>query len=399
MTRTSPIAVLAVLILGGAAFGQPAPSSPADVTFPACAADCGAADGGRVWADAEFLLGWVQGDPLPPLVASSPAGTARASAGVLGTPGVVTLFGGATADNSTRQGARFDVGYWFDANRQFGIEAGMFALESDTEAFGASSNGAPILARPYMDVTTGNAASALVAFPGVSTGSVGVADSGRNFVGVNADLAGNCIDMPDCRIDALIGYQGLRYDERLGVTQTIVPTSGPFVAGTTILSSDAFATKNIFNGLDLGFRSQFRYDAFSMDLLTKVAAGPLQRNVTILGSQTVTVPGAAPVVSTGGLLALSSNIGSFTTHALTAAPEVGVKFGYDVSPHVRVYGGYDILWWLNVVRTGEQVDVGVNPGLIPPATAGAGSPSRPAFTGVTSSIWAQTLSLGLEVKY
>ena len=54
---------------------------------------------------------------------------------------------------------------------------------------------------------------------------------------------------------------------------------------------------------------------------------------------------------------------------------------------------------MNVVRPGEQVDLGVNPGLIPPANAAAGSPSRPAFLGVTSGVWAQTLSFGMEVKY
>ncbi len=340
-----------------------------------------------MWADAAYLLGWVKGDPVPPLVTTSPAGTARTSAGVLGTPGVNVLFGGGPDDNETRQGVRADVGYWFDPERQWGIEAGMFALESSTQAFGASSNGSPILARPFFDVTTGAQSSAVIAYPGVSTGSVGVSDSGRDFVGLNADFAGNVTDTSLCRIDALIGYRFLRYDERLGVTDSVTPTSGPFAAGTTITSNDTFDTENVFNGLDLGFRTEFRYDAWSLELLTKVAAGSLQRTLNTLGTQQVSVPGAAPVVSPGGLLALSSNIGTVATHTLTAAPEFGVKLGWDVTPNVRVFTGYDALWLLNVGRPGEAVDFGINPGLIPPTAPAAGSPSRPAFLGQTSSVW------------
>ncbi len=419
MTRTVPIAVLAALALGGTAFGQAggpvgawsettpqrgpgAPINPdapiSQPVFGACdAAPC--ADDGQVWADAAYLLGWVKGDPVPPLVTTSPAGTARTSAGVLGTPGVNVLFGGGPDNNQTRQGVRMDVGYWFDPDRQWGIEAGMFALESSTQAFGASSNGNPILARPYFDVTTGAQASALVAFPGVSTGSVGVSDSGRDFVGINADFAGNVTQTPFCRIDALIGYQFLRYDERLGVVSAIVPTSGPFAAGTTLTSRDDFATMNIFNGVDLGFRTEFHYDAWSLELLGKVAAGSLSRTVSTLGTQQVSVPGAAPVTSQGGLLALSSNIGTVATHTLTAAPELGVKLGWDLTPNVHVFTGYSALWLLNVARPGEAVDVGINPGLIPPANPAAGSASRPAFLAQTTSVWAQTLSFGMEVKY
>src|SRR5436190_10489023 len=47
----------------------------------------------------EYLLWWTNGNPLPPLVTSSPPGTPQNQAGVLGTPGVQTLFGGNSIDN------------------------------------------------------------------------------------------------------------------------------------------------------------------------------------------------------------------------------------------------------------------------------------------------------------
>ena len=42
--------------------------------------------------DAEYLFAWVQGFRLPPLVTTSPAGTPRASAGILGLPTTGTVF-------------------------------------------------------------------------------------------------------------------------------------------------------------------------------------------------------------------------------------------------------------------------------------------------------------------
>jgi hypothetical protein len=196
-----------------------------------------------------------------------------------------------------------------------------------------------------------------------------------------------------------VGYQFLCYSERLGVVQSVHPTSGPFTAGTTILSSDSFSASNIFNGVDMGVRTEFRYGPVSLEVLGKVAGGQVRHRVNIMGSQQVNVPGAAPVVNQGGLLALSSNIGTFENHILTLVPQVGVNVGWDLTRNVHLFTGYSVLWWPDVMRPGEEVDVGINPGLIPPAQRAPGSPSRPMFLDAKSTIWAQALSVGLEVKY
>ena len=46
----------------------------------------------------EYLLWWSNGNPLPPLVTTSPAGTPRPSAGVLGQPGTEIVYGAQTID-------------------------------------------------------------------------------------------------------------------------------------------------------------------------------------------------------------------------------------------------------------------------------------------------------------
>jgi hypothetical protein len=60
---------------------------------------------------------------------------------------------------------------------------------------------------------------------------------------------------------------------------------------------------------------------------------------------------------------------------LGVVPEVGVKVGYQVTPHLRAQVGYDFLYWSDVVRPGSQIDPLINTNLIPPATPGG--PGRP----------------------
>src|SRR5262249_11215773 len=80
---------------GPHALGQPAATPPAPAPGPSpgwegcdCpAGPCGEAPcgpPGRFWAEADYLLWWMRGASLPPLVTASPPGTGRRQAGVLG---------------------------------------------------------------------------------------------------------------------------------------------------------------------------------------------------------------------------------------------------------------------------------------------------------------------------
>ena len=62
---------------------------------------------------------------------------------------------------------------------------------------------------------------------------------------------------------------------------------------------------------------------WSLDLRTTVALGSTHQRLTIDGSQVRTLPGQAPLVFRGGLLALDSNIGTFSRDRFSVVPEVG----------------------------------------------------------------------------
>jgi hypothetical protein len=339
------------------------------------------------------------GRPPPAPRHHQPPGTPRASAGVLGLTTTTVVYGGRFANTEGRSGGRAELGYYFDDRREFGIEGGLFALESSSKPFVAASDGTTILARPFTDVTARVAASSLIGFPGSSSGTVSVNDSARNLDGFNFAFRENFYTGPWGRVGALLGYRYLRYDERLQIQQSTLPTGAPFAPGTNIVSTDNFGTHNIFNGVDLGLRGELWFGAFSVELLGKVAVGVLDRAVIISGSQVVSVPGVAPVTNPGGLLALASNSGAFKSHTDSAVPELGITLGWQVTPNVRVRAGYTVLWLPNAARPGEQVNLAITPGLIPPATTQPTATTQPLPTGVNSSLWAQALSFGLEVRY
>src|SRR5258708_36615891 len=107
-------ALLTTLVFGHVTLGQSAPAPaptllsestalppsarPAEAVAP-CACDAGVCGpNGQMWAEAEYLLWWVRGTALPPLVTTSPAGTSQIQAGVPATPGAAVLFAGSTAN-------------------------------------------------------------------------------------------------------------------------------------------------------------------------------------------------------------------------------------------------------------------------------------------------------------
>jgi hypothetical protein len=82
-------------------------------------------------------------------------------------------------------------------------------------------------------------------------------------------------------------------------------------------------------------------------------------------------------------------------------PEGGVTLKGAIGRCVSVHFGYAFLYLGNVVRPGSQVDLAVNPNLVPTsATFGAGGiPARPAFRFQESDYWAHLFNFGFTVQY
>jgi hypothetical protein len=352
---------------------------------------------GRLWFSSDYLHGWMQPAHLPPLVTTSPAGTARASAGVLGLPTTSVLFDGNVNDD-LRAGLRFGAGYWLDSERTFSIELGFSVLESQAAFFSASSTGSPILARPFTNAVNNTAQSVVIAFPGSGSGSIFIRDRSGNFYDAHADLTEQIFRCNWARLDSIVGYRFYRYDEGLHIRQSISPTGSAFASGTQVVTTDDFITENEFNGFDLGFRLGFQGPQWALDLLAKCAVGEVGREVKIRGNQVTTVAGTAPVTQPGGVLVLSSNIGTFSSREWQPFPEFGGNLSWRVTPRIQMRLGYSFLFLSEIARAHDQVDLTINPSLFPPASSPT-APSQPTFHFAKGSMWIQTINVGVEYTF
>ncbi len=269
-------------------------------------------------------------------------------------------------------------------------------FENQATNFGVASNGSPILARPFTDATTGLPQAILVAFPGSSTGNINVHAASGNFYGGNFDLTERTYDAGWFRLNTLAGYRYFSYSESLGIQQNLFPTT--IAPGTTVNSNDNFATRNVFNGFDMGLRTQFFWNTLSLELLGKVALGSLHTSVNINGNQTTTAPGVAPVVSAGGVYALGSNIGSYNANRLQAMPEVGAAVRWQPTSNVQFRLGYSLLMLEGIARAGDQIDATINTANLPPATTGFGA-NRPTFNLQRTELLVQSVSFGMVFSY
>jgi len=372
---------LAAALLG--ACGVSAPAVAADMRVKAKAPPKPVAS--PFWIEADYLLWTVKGDKLPALV----------STGNLGAPGTAVLFGDAAVNDRWRSGGQIKAGYWFDPQHGWGIEGSFFGLQDVSTGFNASSNGSSVLVRPFFNVQTGLQDSLIVASPVIGSGQIAISETSHLWgagVVFRKEVCASCAG----RISALVGYRHLRASDDLSIDtnqQGNVAGIGPFTAAIT----DQFATTNDFNGLDLGLTGESRYGAWSLEWFGKVAVGANYSTAQINGSTTIAAGGGAPVTSPGGLLALPSNMGTFSQTRFAAVPELALKLGYQVTPQFRFHAGYDFLFWSNVVRPGNVIDTGINASQIPPgALVGA---SRPAPRLDGSDFWAQGIDLGAVFSF
>jgi hypothetical protein len=409
MNRGVTIGLLAALFAGSTVQAQaplptPTPTpAPRDAGIVAEATDTSGPAPARLYGDAEYLLWWMRGVSLPPLVTTSPPGTAMSRAGLLGNPGTMVLFGQSTENEEARSGMRFTIGAWVDNNSNLGVEGNFLLLEAKAARFAASSNGTPILARPFVNALTGQPDAERVAFPGDVAGSIAATATTDGLIGAGFLVRYGLTRDNSFRLDALVGYRYLRFAERLSVAESLTsvnPNSPEFIlAGTRIVVADNFGTKDVFNGVDLGLEARFESGGLGLGVLTKVAAGPREQAVDITGSTMVTVPGTAPSTSPGGLLALASNLGHHSRVDGAVIPELDTNLSYRFTPRIRATIGYSLLYWPAIARVGDEVDLRVNPNLLPKSTTPPTGPPNPVFSYQQSHFLAQGLSFGLEFSY
>jgi hypothetical protein len=350
----------------------------------------------QFWFQADYLMWWIQGAYLPPLLTASPPGTPRSQAGVLGAPGTTVLIGGERQDADFRQGYRLRLGGWCDDCQQKGFEIGFFSLCRTGDSYGAGSDGSQILSRPFFD-PAGVPNAELVSFPGVLAGGGVVNTDQTSILGFEALCRQSLCRTCDSYLDLLAGYRYLRFNEQVSIIESLIVTDPSFPAGTTFTLEDRFRTRNYFNGATLGLAAGTVSGRCTFDVRGQLSFGKVCREVDISGHTTIASTGTAPVTYPGGLLTQSSNIGMHRSSDWTVIPELELNAGYRITDRFKVRLGYSFIYLTKFARAGDQIDTTVNSSLIPPGNPSG--PARPAYQERTTDFWMQGFNLGAEWQF
>ncbi|MCI0379531.1 MAG: BBP7 family outer membrane beta-barrel protein [Gemmataceae bacterium] len=375
-----------------------------------CAPDCLWTP--RVYASVDYLWWWIQGGPVPaPLVSTAAVDTP--TAGTIGDPQTVVLFGGQSFGFGDFAGLRFNVGVLLDPSGAWGLEAGGFFLEDRTVGFSFASDatGSPLITRPFFD----NLNHLESAYDVSSQGRF----RGRMDISGTTELWGyelNAVIHPDWgasdrpRHDLFVGFRSLSLDESLAVQSELVPLQAGILVFKnqavdplfgSQLTMDKFGTTNRFYGPQVGARLNWERMYWGAGLTAKVAVGVNQQKVNIHGESFALSNGVVVDRSPGGILTQNTNIGQYSRNEFTLAPEIGVHLYYDVTDWLRARVGYNLLYWGSVVRPGSQIDrnIDVQQVAIDPAFTSGAAASRPRFVFRDSDFWAHGFNFGLEVRY
>jgi Putative beta barrel porin-7 (BBP7) len=353
------------------------------------------------WAEFECLNLWFRNSALPALVTGG--SFANPIPGALGQPNTRVLFGG-RMDTDAVTGVRLRIGGNF-AHSPFGWEAGGFLTEPQEVVGLFTSDGSAVLARPFYDAFLLTPNSFALADPAGLAG-VATAQSRTSLWGLELNATA---DLDKCGTDvAFVGYRFLQLEDELTVTgqYEVAGASLAFLNGATLppgtigTLEDRVRVRTQFHGAQVGWKHHEEYGRFGLDARASIAVGLGRQRVVIEGTTVAAGPDGTVTVAPSGLLAQPSNIGAFERDRLAVVPEASVRASYLVGPGIRVFIGYDFLYWASVVRAADQLDRAVDTRQMATSAFFTGVRGiRPVPVLRDTAFWAHGLTLGVHVEY
>jgi len=337
----------------------------------------------RFYANTEYLMYWIKGNTLPPLVTSATPNAGAGIAGALGQPDTLVLFGGNNVGNQSRSGGRFLFGWWFDDDHSCGIEGVFFFTGQSKYSFASTSSPSGVLALPYNNAATGGDLAFPVAFAGLTQGAV-MASLRTQLWGSEINLRKTCWDGDFFTLDAILGFRQVSLQENLSLDSTTTFNQ----TGAFYSFSDRFNTHNDFFGAQTGVLMDFHFGYWDLGLKAKLALGGTSQQVDIGGANGRGFFG-------GNELEVPHN-----RNRVSFLPEVGAQVGYQICDNVRCFFGYDLLYWTGVALPGNEINRTVSTMPINPLPAyGIPLPGTRPFAFHDTNFWAQGITLGLEFKW
>lgn len=343
---------------------------------------------GNVIAEVDYVLWWLREGRVPAtLTTSSPS-----SQGLLGQPDTQTIYGDDRLQ--TRHGDQFNgirayVAWYADDAHSFGLEADAFFLERDSTYFKSTSDGSILLARPYF-TTDGQPASYIVAGPspnGLLRGGF-VGYSRVELFGQEANSVFRLVRRDWGSLDLLLGARFLQMRDRtdLNAVSYSLPDNKNLYG-----MDEHYRTHNAYYGGQLGLRNELRQGRWILDTQAEVGLGGDFQSVRSFANTIVQSP-LQRISTPTGLIEKLSNIGDFGRTAVNLVTEIDCTVGYQLTSHIELRAGYTLLLWDGPVRSGDQIDLVVNPH---PGTG----PVRPEIPFKQDVFWAQGVNLGARFQW
>jgi hypothetical protein len=320
---------------------------------------------------------------------------------------VAQLFAGTGTNPTTgldstnaRSGFRLSAGFWFDESHCLGFEASFLYLDMKRgfSAIGTQDVGiAGITAIPPRVVVNLPIDPPGDLDPGDLLTSITTGSSTFRLWGAEANFRRTVWWFGGFAFDVLAGFRQLNLDETvtLGGDFTFMEpspdetTPGPEDGRTLHMRTvDTLQTHNQFYGGQVGASFAWHFYRVTLDGLAKFAVGGLTQQITSGGQTFVDAgliepsPGAGflfrPAATLPGGLISSTPMTTTNRTRLSVLPELRASLGYQVTPNIRGFIGYNFIWMTNVAIVGDQTST--------------------STTG-TRDIWFQGLDFGVQLRF
>jgi hypothetical protein len=406
------LAVPVVLVIAATAIGQDSPPAAVPVGPPVVALnEAAAGDSWSFWARAEYLLWFIRGDRGPvPLATTGTVGSAHS--GALGDPGTATLIG-PDLNYKPNSGGKLWLGAWIDPDMSIGVEAAGFCLETHSmhkKAYSDRTDGAPVIARPFYNLLTGEQDAQIITTPadalgGRYIGGISLFGDSRTWGG-EANMLFNLAALPTWRWDLVGGfrYLGQKDEFRSDQSSTVLKagTVGfggvPAPAPDIVSLRDFLQTTNNFYGAQLGIQGRLQSGPWNMDLGVRAGLGLNQEHLEATGRTLLTDPAGKTQYLFGGLF-VPPNLSRRDRSPVGYMSEVNVRIGYRITERWLASIGYTFLYWGNIIRPEGQINPVIDPRNVPSSLSYNPAAPVPPSALQATNYWAQGLTFGLEYRY
>jgi len=338
------------------------------------------------WVRLDYLISWRRGTRIPALATTSSAGTSLEDAGVLGLSTTSSLLGTNELNDGTQPGGRIDFGRWIPGT-ETAIGARFYGL---ADAGSRLTFTDAIVTRPFFNIDAAEQQSLPVNYPSSESGILTI-DSASEMFGSDVYIMRPWRSTGRARINFLTGYQFSRFSESISIHSISTNLDGRngIPIGTQLEVRDAFRTSNEFHGWLVGLTSEIDGGNYTLSFLAKVGIGGVTHRISTSGSTTITDPGGG-TSTTNGLLVAASNQGTFEQSRFTTIPEFSARYTRHLNDALDFSVGYSLLYWGHAVQPGNQIDLNVD------STGNSGQPTMPFKI---EHYWAQSLSMGITLRY